>query len=370
MAGAYPYLMTVRIRPEMETLPAYKAGQRPEPREDLERVYKISSNETHYPPLPSVVDAISRAALQTHRYPDPFSTRLVEAISNRFGVPASNIAVGTGSVAVCNYIINSVVGPGDEVIYAWRSFEAYPIWVQIAGGISVQVPLDERLRHDLDAMLNAITDRTRLIFVCNPNNPTGQVVHHDELVAFLERVPSHILVVIDEAYTEFVRDPDVPNGIELYRKFPNVAVLRTFSKAYGLAALRVGFAIAHDDVASAFRKTATPFGVSTIAEEAAIASLAAEDELFARVDAIVAERDRVRDALLAQGWRVEQTEANFIWLALADATLEFAAACEEAGITVRPFAGDGVRITIAEPEANDRVIEVCRDFLPSFSGHH
>ena len=354
----------------MQTLPAYKAGQRPEPREDLEQVYKISSNETHYPPLPSVVEAIARAAQETHRYPDPFSTRLVEAIAQRFDVPATNIAVGTGSVAVCNYIINAVAGPGDEVMYAWRSFEAYPIWVQIAGAVSVQVPLDEHLRHDLDAMLAAITEKTRLIFVCNPNNPTGQVVHEAELVAFLEKVPSDVLVVIDEAYTEFVRDPSVPDGIALYRRFPNVAVLRTFSKAYGLAALRVGFAIAHDDIAAAFRKTAIPFGVSTIAEEAALASLAAEDELFARVDTIVAERDRVRDALISQGWVVEQTEANFIWLTLGDATLEFAQACEKAGITVRPFAGDGVRITIAEPEANDRVIAVCEEFLPALARDH
>lgn len=346
----------------METLPEYKAGQRPTPKPGIDRVYKLSSNETVLPPLPSVRAVIERAAQDTHRYPDPFSTKLVEAIASHFDVPTSNIVVGTGSVAVCNYIINAVAGAGDEVIYAWRSFESYPIWTQIAGATSVKVPLDEHFRHDLDAMLAAVTQRTRLIFVCNPNNPTGQVVKEAELRRFLDAVPSHVLVVLDEAYTEFVRDPEVPNGIELYREYPNVAVLRTFSKAYGLAGLRVGFAIAHDELAATFRKTATPFGVSIIAEEAAVASLAAEDELFDRVEQIVAERTRVREALIAQGWDVEPTEANFIWLYLGDATLEFAEACDAVGVTIRPFAGEGVRITIGEAEANDRIIEVCEGF--------
>jgi histidinol-phosphate aminotransferase len=312
--------------------------------------------------LPSVLDAISRAALDIHRYPDPFSTRLVEAIAERFDVPVASVALGTGSVAVCGQIIAAAAGPGDEVLYAWRSFEAYPIWTQIAGATSVQVPLLPDERHDLDGMLAAITERTRVIFVCNPNNPTGQVVTKDELEAFLDRVPPDVIVVLDEAYREFIAEDDVPDGIELFRQHSNVVVLRTFSKAYGLAALRVGFAVAHERVAEALRKTATPFGVSTIAEEAAIASLHAEDELLERVALLVAERERVWTALRDQGWPVYRTEANFVWLRLGDDTAAFAAACEEAGITVRPFAGEGVRITVAETVANDRVIEVAGAF--------
>ena len=350
-----------RLRPDIEGLPAYKAGQRPVPREDLV-AYKISSNENPFPPLPSVLEAINRAAQDTHRYPDPFSTRLVEAIAERFDVPAEAIALGTGSVAVCGQIISSAAGPGDEVLYAWRSFEAYPIWTQIAGATSVQVPLLADERHDLEGMLAAITDRTRVIFVCNPNNPTGQVVTESELVAFLDRVPRDVIVVLDEAYREFIAGDDVPDGMLLFRSYPNVVVLRTFSKAYGLAALRVGFAVAHETVAEALRKTATPFGVSTIAEEAAIASLQAEDELLARVRTLVAERERVWSALLEQGWPVYRTEANFVWLRLGEDTAGFAEACEVAGITVRPFAGEGVRITVAETEANDRVIAVAREF--------
>ena len=346
-----------RLRPDIDSLPAYKAGQRPTPREDIV-AYKISSNETPFPPLPSVLDAINRAALDTHRYPDPFSTRLVQALAERFDVPPEAIALGTGSVAVCGQIIASAAGPGDEVLYAWRSFEAYPIWTQISGATSVQVPLLPDERHDLEAMIAAITPRTRVIFVCNPNNPTGQVVTEDELVSFLDRVPRDVIVVLDEAYREFIAGDDVPDGIDLFRRYDNVVVLRTFSKAYGLAALRVGFAIAHRTVAEALRKTATPFGVSSIAEEAAIASLDAEDELLARVADLVAERERVWSALREQGWPVQRTEANFVWLRLGDDTAAFAAACEEAAITVRAFPGEGVRITIAETEANDRVIEV------------
>jgi histidinol-phosphate aminotransferase len=350
-----------RLRPDIGSLPAYKAVQRPAERDDLIS-YKISSNENPFPPLPSVLAAINRAALDTHRYPDPFSRRLVSAIAARFDVPEESIALGTGSVAVCGQIIAAAAGRGDEVLYAWRSFEAYPIWTQISGATSVQVPLLPDERHDLESMLAAVTDRTRVIFVCNPNNPTGQVVTTTELIDFLDRVPRDVIVVLDEAYREFMVGDDMPDGMQLFRAYPNLVVLRTFSKAYGLAALRIGFAVAHETVAEALRKTATPFGVSTIAEEAAIASLDAEDELLERVRSLVAERERVWTALRDQGWPVHRTEANFIWLRLDEESLAFTAACEEAGITVRPFAGEGVRITIAETEANDRVIAVAAEF--------
>jgi histidinol-phosphate aminotransferase len=351
-----------RLRPDIDSLPAYKAGQRPPERPDL-TVYKISSNEVPYPPLPSVVDAIARAAQEIHRYPDPASSRLVAALAQRHGVAEDQIALGTGSVALCGHITSAVAGPGDEVVYAWRSFEAYPIWTQIAGAASVQVPLLPGERHDLPAMLAAITPRTRLVFVCTPNNPTGAVITEAELTGFLDQVPSDVLVVLDEAYTEFVTRTDVADGVAMVRRYPNLVLLRTFSKAYGLAALRVGFAIAHPAVAAAIRKTATPFGVSTVAEEAAVASLAAEDELMERVRAVVVERERVLAALRAQGWNVVDSQANFVWLRLGDRTTDYAAACEEAGITVRPFAGEGVRITVGEPEANDRVITVSQAFL-------
>jgi histidinol-phosphate aminotransferase len=211
-------------------------------------------------------------------------------------------------------------------------------------------------------MADAVTDRTRLVLVCTPNNPTGTVVHREELEDFLSRVPRDVLVVIDEAYVEFVRDPQSPDALEIHRAHPNVAVLRTFSKAYGLAGLRVGFAVAHPPVAQALRKTAVPFGVSGIAQEAAIASLAASEELAERVEALVAERERVSAALAEQGWDLPGSQANFVWFPLGERTPDFAAACDEHGLVVRPYATDGVRVTVAEPAANDRLIEVAAAF--------
>ncbi|MGH9252063.1 MAG: aminotransferase class I/II-fold pyridoxal phosphate-dependent enzyme, partial [Acidimicrobiales bacterium] len=223
-------------------------------------------------------------------------------------------------------------------------------------------PVDTAARHDLDAMAEAVTDRTRLILVCSPNNPTGPVVGRDEMTAFLDRVPGDVLVVVDEAYCEFVRDPGAVDGIDVYRDRPNVCVLRTFSKAYGLAGLRVGFAIAHEPVADALRKTAVPFGVSGVAQHAAIESLRREDALLERVEALVAERSRVRDALLDQGWSVPVTEANFVWLALGEDTVEFARACDDAGVVVRAFPGEGCRVTVAEPEAGDVFLRVAAEW--------
>jgi histidinol-phosphate aminotransferase len=213
-------------------------------------------------------------------------------------------------------------------------------------------------------MLAAITPRTRLVLVCTPNNPTGTAVRRAELERFLDAVPADVLVVVDEAYREFVRDPDVPDALDMYRDRPNVAVLRTFSKAYGLAGLRVGFAVAHEPVADALRKTAVPFGVSSLAQAAATASLAAEAELLERVESLVEERTRVQTALRDQGWSsVPASQANFVWLRLGPRTADFAAACEAAGVVVRPFAGEGARVTIGEREADDLFLQVAKDFV-------
>ena len=269
--------------------------------------------------------------------------------------------MGAGSVGVLKQIIEAVSDPGAEVLYAWRSFEAYPQLAGLAGATSVQVPLREET-HDLAAMAAAITPRTRLILVCNPNNPTGTVVRERELVDFLDQVPGDCLVILDEAYREYIRDASVPDGVELYRDRPNVAVLRTFSKAYGLAGLRVGFLIGHPQVAEAVRKTMLTFTVNSVAQAAAIASLAAENELLERVETVVKERDRVSAALRADGWTVPETEANFVWLRLGDHTMAFAEACDAAGISVRPFAGEGARISIGTSAANDAFLAVASVF--------
>ncbi len=351
-----------RLRAALDGIPTYKPG-RPAASRDGAVAYKLSSNENPFPPLPSVLDTVRDAAQSFNRYPDMLATGLTQAIADRFDVPVAHVATGTGSVGVLQQLVQATSGPGDEVVYAWRSFEAYPIVVQVSGARSVTVPLTAGEHHDLDAMLAAITPRTRLVVVCTPNNPTGTAVGRAALEAFLDAVPADVLVVIDEAYREFVRDGDVPDALEMYRARPNVAVLRTFSKAYGLAGLRVGFAIAHEPVADALRKTAVPFGVSGLAQVAATASLAAEGELLERVDRLVAERTRVQSALREQGWHsLPDSQANFVWLRLGARTGDFAEACERAGVVVRPFAGEGARVTIGEREANDLFLQVAEDF--------
>jgi histidinol-phosphate aminotransferase len=323
--------------------------------------FKLASNESPYGPLPSVAGAIAAAAADTHRYPDNSAAALREAIAQRHGVPVSHVAVGCGSVGVTQQLLAATAEPGTEVLYAWRSFEAYPNLVALTGAEHVRVPLDDET-HDLAAMADAITPRTRVIFVCNPNNPTGTVISTGELTRFLARVPQDCLVVLDEAYAEYVRDPAVPDGVALYRDHPHVAVLRTFSKAYGLAGLRVGYLVGPEQVAAAVRTTMLPFSVNTIAQAAALASLAAEAELLARVDLVVAERTRVRDELREQGWTVPPTEANFVWLRLNGDTLDFAAACEAAGISIRPFAEEGARISIGDKEANDAFLAIAKAY--------
>jgi histidinol-phosphate aminotransferase len=351
----------VRLRRTLRAVPAYKPGK-PAALSPGAAAFKISSNENPYPPLPSVLDAVARAAKSMNRYPDMAVTELTQEISARLGVPAENIATGTGSVGVLTQLVNITCDPGDEVVYAWRSFEAYPIVVALAGATSVQVPLDADFRHDLPAMADAISARTRLVLVCSPNNPTGTAVHSDELRTLLDEVPDDTLVVIDEAYVEFTTDQDCPDALEMYREYPNVAVLRTFSKAYGLAGLRIGYCVAPEEVATGLRKAATPFGVSDIAQQAAIASLGCFEELQERVDALIGERQRVLDALRSQGWDVPDTQANFVWMPLGEDTVDFAEACSSAGLVVRPFPGEGARCTIGETEANDRLVEVAASF--------
>ncbi|GAA2149827.1 histidinol-phosphate transaminase [Kitasatospora kazusensis] len=321
----------------------------------------LSANENPYPPLPSVREAVLAASGDLHRYPDMGVTELTTAIADRFGVPPEHVSTGTGSVGIIRQLLQATATEDDEVLYAWPSFEAYPHLAKIAGIRSVRVPLKDYV-HDLDAMAGAVTDRTRLIVVCNPNNPTGTVVRRAELERFLDRVPGDVLVVLDEAYREFVRDPEVPDGIELYRDRPNVAVLRTFSKAYGLAGLRVGFAVAHEPVTAALRACSVPFGISGIAQTAAVASLRAEGELLDRVQTLVGERDRLQAGLLDLGLPVPPTQANFCWLPLGERTTAFAEACAAVGIQVRAFAGEGVRITVGTPEANDLALETAAKF--------
>lgn len=346
--------VTVHIRPDLDAIPAYVPGR------SFPGAIKLASNETTQGPLPSVREAIVEAAGGVNRYPDIRATALVESLAKKLGVAPENVAAGNGSVALCQEVVQITCGPGDEVIFAWRSFEAYPIIVRVTGATPVQVPLTSDHVHDLDAMLDAITERTRLIFVCNPNNPSGTVVQRDKLVAFLDAVPTNVLVVLDEAYFEYTRPDAAGNhtdGVEIARGRRNVIVLRTFSKAYGLAGLRVGYAVADPEVITALSKVRIAFAVSTIAQQAALASLEASAELLARTDALIAERDRVRDALVSGGYDVGVSQSNFIWLPLGERSAEFASGAAEQGVLLRSYGNDGVRVTIGDPHENDAFLK-------------
>jgi histidinol-phosphate aminotransferase len=347
--------VTPRFRSVLDRFVAYKAGKVVTSSDG--RSFKLSSNESPFGPLPSVLEAILEAGRHVNRYPDHGCTELIAEIARHYAVPEDHVAVGCGSVGLTQMLLEVVGEPGAEVMYAWRSFEAYPLLVSLSGATAVQVPLTHET-HDLAAMAGAITGQTRLIFVCNPNNPTGTVVGRAALEAFLDQVPADCLVVLDEAYREYVRDPDVPDGLMLYPQRPNLVILRTFSKAYGLAGLRVGYLMGHPLVVAAVRKAYLPFCVNGIAQAAGIASLLAADELMERVDLTVKERERVRGALLVQGWNVPPTEANFVWLRLGADTATFAAAGEMAGVSVRPFPGEGARVSIGSPEENDAFLAV------------
>ncbi|GFG74044.1 histidinol-phosphate transaminase [Mycobacterium botniense] len=359
--------MTVRLRPELAGLPAYTPGK------TVPGAIKLASNETVHGPLPSVRAAIERAADTVNRYPDTHCVELKAALAahvntvNPAGFAPEHIAVGCGSVSLCQQLIQISASVGDEVLFGWRSFEIYPLQVRVAGATAVQVPLTDHT-FDLDAMLAAITDRTRLIFVCNPNNPTSTAVHPDALTRFIDAVPPHILVAIDEAYVEYVRDGMCPDSLELVRAHDNVVVLRTFSKAYGLAGLRVGYAVAHPDVILALGKVDVPFTKTNVSQAAAIASLAAGDELLARTDAVVAERVRVSATLRAAGYTLPQSQANFVWLPLAERTADFVSQAADAGLVLRPFGADGVRVTIGAPEENDAFLRFAGQWITRNGG--
>ena len=356
----------VRVRPEVAALPPYKQG-----RQAGAEAFKLSSNENPFDPLPGVLERV-QASTALNRYPDASAARLRARLAERFGVGPEGIHIGAGSVSILAQLVLATSGPGDEVIYAWRSFEAYPWLAVVAGATAVQVPLAPGARHDLDAMAAAITERTRAIIVCSPNNPTGPVVTQAEFDGFVARVPADVLVILDEAYSEFVTDPDAVDGARVLANGsrPNVVVLRTFSKAYGLAALRVGYAVGHPRVLDAARSTAIPLSVTAHAEEAALASLDAEGELLERVHVIAERRDRLADGLRRAGWNVPEAQGNFVWLPAGDETATFAAAFEEAGLIVRPFAGDGIRISVGEEESVEKVLGIAASVVKNLPEGH
>ena len=339
------------IRPDLKAIPAYVAGAR------NDDALKLSSNEA--PPLPEAAAAMAEAVTKANRYPDIAATALREDLAAHLGVDPEQVAVGTGSSALCQQLVEIAATPGEEVLFPWRSFEAYPIFAQVVGAHPIPVPLGADQRVDLPAMAQKITDKTRLIFVCNPNNPSGTTVTKDEFAAFMDAVPADVLVALDEAYIEYNRATNIPLGTELVGTYPNLVCLRTFSKAYGLAGVRIGYAFGPENIIEALNKVAIPFSASTVAQVGARAALAAQDSLRERTDEAVAQRERLEEAL--QDWGVPHSEANHVWLPAANLARlgtpqEVAARLAERGVLVRAFS-EGIRITVTTEEETDTLLQ-------------
>ncbi|MCK2036545.1 histidinol-phosphate transaminase [Microbacterium sp. SSW1-49] len=359
----------VQPLPGITRLPRYRPGKPAVGRPGL-TAFKLSSNESPFDPLPAVVAAM-RQADRLNIYPDPTALPLRESLADLLGVRPSNIVAGTGSLAVLNDVLQVFAGrradgTTDEVVYAWRSFESYPISVGQVGALGVPVALRPDGTHDLEGMLAAVTERTRVLILCTPNNPTGPALRHSAVRDFLVRVPSHVLVVIDEAYVEYVRGEDRIDAMALHREFTNVLVLRTFSKAHGLAGLRVGYCVAQEHVIQYLETVAVPFSVPHPAQMAAIASLQVLPAVLERVEQTVQEREWFRMELLGSGLRIPDAQGNFVWLPWGELSAEFTALCNAQAVAVRQFGAEGVRVSIGVREAHERVLEVARDIaLPS-----
>jgi histidinol-phosphate aminotransferase len=346
--------MTVRIRPHLLELPSYRAGRRPN-QVAAENAVKLSSNESPFPLLPGVAESIAAATPEVNRYPDSSQGPLRDLLADNLGVDAGRVVVAGGSMTIFGPLLQCVVAEGDEVVFAWRTFEAPITATAVLAGRPVFVPLRDS-RHDLSAMADAMTERTRAVVVCNPNNPTGTVVHTEELLQFLKRVPPETLVVLDEAYHDFATDPEVPDGMELLRSgHENLAVLRTFSKAQGLAGLRIGYCVTSERLATVLTRLVPVFSVSRLAEAAAIASIGREasDEKDRRTQLVVAERERIRTRLREVGIDTPRSEANFVWLPVGESSAQLTEKLEAEGVIARAYPPDGMRVTVGLPEEND-----------------
>lgn len=351
--------MSGRPRSAVLALPSYRPGRSTAAvaaEHGIADVIKLASNELPHGPLPSVAAALNAGIADVHLYPDHQASALREAIGVSLGVGADHIAVGAGSVGLLQQLALSYVEQGAGVAFCWPSFEAYPLFAALVDGDQI-CPALRRQTFDLDLLADVIDDDTRLVLIANPNNPTSTIVGTDELAAFVERVPESCLVVIDEAYAEFVTDARIGDSMELVERFSNVVVLRTFSKAHALASLRVGYAIARPDVVDVLDRTLVPFVVNGLAQIAACASLAAADEMRDRVDGVVAERSRVVAALRGSGWMVPEPQGNFVWLPAGRAAADIGLALERLGMVTRVFADVGLRVTIADRSADDRFLD-------------
>jgi len=357
-----------RPRPAVELMPAYrpgKAASQAEAEHGITNAIKLASNENPLPPIQSIVEAVTAAATGANRYADHRATAVRERLSSWLGVAVEQVTVGAGSVGLLQQVFLTYVDPGDEVVYPWRSFEVYPVYTQLMNGLPVTTQLTADHAFDLEAVADAVTERTKLVLLATPNNPTGTALSTADLRTLLDGISTETIVVIDEAYREFL-DPALGNPVrDLVPDFPNVLVTRTFSKAQGMAGIRAGYAIGHPEVIASVDKTLFPFAVSALAQAAAIAAIDAEAEIGQRVADILSERSRVVARLTDAGWKLPDAQANFVYLPLGERTDAVYLGMEQLGVVTRPFPGEGIRVTISTPEENDRFLDTLEKVLAS-----
>ena len=352
-----------RVRPAVTGLPAYRPGKAAEQAEEehgIADAIKLASNENPYEPIAPVVEAMQAAARGVNRYADHRATELRAAISEWIEVDEDQVGVGCGSVGLLQQLFLTFVDPGDAVVSPWRSFEAYPIFAQLMNATFVEVPLVDHT-FDLEAVASAVTDATKLVLLATPNNPTGTAVSTTAIRAMVEQLPGDVVVVVDEAYREFL-DPSFGDPVrDLVPDFPNVAVTRTLSKAYGLAGARTGYLVGHADLVTEVDKTLVPFAVNAVAQAGALAAVRNVGDYQPAIDRLLTERRRVVDALTAAGWRLPDAQANFVYLDLGERTVDVCLELERRGVVTRPFAGEGIRVTIGSPAENDKFLAALAD---------
>jgi histidinol-phosphate aminotransferase len=363
--------MSVTFAEKLARMPGYQAGvpsgKAPEAIAEA-GIAQLASNESPFPPHPKVVEAIQRAATATNRYPDPGATLLRRRIAERYETEPGRVAVGNGSCEILLAAADALCEPGAEIVYAWPSFSMYPYLAALTGAREVRVPLAAGEVHDLDAMAAEVTAATQLVVVCNPNNPTGTHLPAERIGAFCERLPPHVTVLLDEAYAEFQSDDDPDASLDLLADLPNLVVLRTFSKCYGLAGLRVGFSIGSARFRAAVDAVRQPFSVNAIAQAAAAEAIRRQDDVVRRVEQTIVERVRVEEGLRELGLATTDTQANFSWADLGDADEDgIVAGLGERQIAVRPGAALGgpghIRVSYGTAEENERFLAALGELL-------
>jgi histidinol-phosphate aminotransferase len=350
--------VTIEINERVRQIPVYPAAETYEYDGEL---VKLASNETPWPPHQAVLEAIKGALGSLNRYPDPAATALRRRLAERHELPPGRVAVGNGSCELLLAAAEAMLEPGAEIVYAWPSFSMYPHLAAMTGARAQTVPLDGEGRHDLEAMAREVTVATRIVLVCNPNNPTATALPVEELEAWVRELPRHVCVILDEAYVEFstLQDPDA--SLDLLRAHPNLVLLRTFSKVYGLCGLRVGYALGTEDFRLAVDRVRQPFSVNALAQAAAAEALRHQDEVITRVERTAIERLHVEDELEERGLRTTDSQANFSWVSVGDLDeAEVIRGLSKRGVIVRAgtdLGGPGAfRVTYGTRPENDRFL--------------